>query len=295
MQNKMIYIDNIRKALDYIELNLSRPLQLREIAGEAYYSMYHFHRLFHEITGQTLKSYIRKRRMSEAARELIITDKKMTELAIDYGFSSQEAFTRAFEKYFIISPSAYRRFGIESGLMNKLHLESTIPNTIGNELSPPHLLSIPSLQFIGMGRNGQNDNFQNYTLTYKFLQYMPEIRNQTGENYYTLCSSSVTSSGERIYDFYVVSRVTSLRDIPSGMVGIELRPLDYAVFTFKGNREFLTYPEGNAPVYDTIYNRLLPEAGLSYHEPEFTIQYSPSHLSVESEPLQMMIPVHIHF
>jgi hypothetical protein len=63
------------------------------------------------MTGETVAGYIRKRRLSEAARKLITTLSPILDLAFDYQFESQEAFTRSFKKQFRFSPAAYRQRG----------------------------------------------------------------------------------------------------------------------------------------------------------------------------------------
>ncbi|MFP4418523.1 MAG: helix-turn-helix domain-containing protein [Chitinispirillaceae bacterium] len=287
------YRKTVQNAVDYIEQNLTCPLDLRQIAGEVFYSPYHFHRLFRMVTGQTVKSYIRKRRISEAAIELVQTDKKMVELAFDYGFSSNEAFTRAFRRFFFLSPSDYRFFGTICGNLERIEIGETIEADIGHHLSAPRLVSLPGMRFIGLKRSGLNSNAENYRITYEFFQRMHEIRNKTNHNYYTISSSHFDSSGIEIMDFYVVCQTTSLSDVPHDMVGLEIAPRDYAFFTYKGNAENLTFPEGNAPVYDTIYNKLLPENRWAFREKDFCLQYTPSFRPVETEELQILIPVNV--
>ncbi|MFD0717605.1 helix-turn-helix transcriptional regulator [Paenibacillus sp. GCM10027626] len=96
--------------LEFIEKNLKNELCLETIASYTAISKYHFHRLFHAHVGMTLASYIRKRRLSNAASELISAEKRILDIALDYQFESQEAFTRAFKKMFHMTPGQYRVF-----------------------------------------------------------------------------------------------------------------------------------------------------------------------------------------
>jgi AraC-like DNA-binding protein len=98
------------RSVDYIETNLRNPLTVEEIASQsAYYSLYHFVRLFRILTGETPGSYLRKRRLAEAARELVEGDRTILEIALDYQFQSHEAFTRSFKQHFGIAPNEQRR------------------------------------------------------------------------------------------------------------------------------------------------------------------------------------------
>lgn len=98
----------MERALQYIEDNLTRDYTLEEVAEAANYSMFYFHRLFTSHFNETLAGYIRKRRLSEAARVLLNTSTPIARLARLYGFKSQEAFTRAFLRYHQTTPGRMR-------------------------------------------------------------------------------------------------------------------------------------------------------------------------------------------
>jgi len=84
-------------------------LTLGRLAAQAGYSEYHFSRKFKEIAGVQLKDYLRGRKLAFALRELRDTDRSILEIAVDYGFSSHEAFTRAFKEVYGLTPGEYRR------------------------------------------------------------------------------------------------------------------------------------------------------------------------------------------
>ena len=77
------------------------------IASEAYYSRYHFTRKFMEITGWTPGAYLRKRCLEEATKD-ILAGMDILQVAVDYHFGSQQAFTRSFKEYFHATPGFYR-------------------------------------------------------------------------------------------------------------------------------------------------------------------------------------------
>ena len=89
----------LQKALAFIETHLKERLSLDAIADTANYSPWHFHRLFLAKTGITVGEYIRKRRLSEASRELAFTSKPIKLLATEYQFESQAAFTRSLKSF----------------------------------------------------------------------------------------------------------------------------------------------------------------------------------------------------
>lgn len=108
----MEWLDRMRSALDYIELNLTDDIDLAITAQMACCSSYHFQRMFSFITGIPLSEYVRRRRMTLAAFELQNTDIKIIDLAYRLGYESPEAFSRAFVKMHGISPSAAHSKGV---------------------------------------------------------------------------------------------------------------------------------------------------------------------------------------
>ncbi|WP_270567227.1 helix-turn-helix transcriptional regulator [Clostridium beijerinckii] len=105
----MNYDACIKKSIEYIENNLNKKIQLKELADKAFLSKYHFHRVFHSVVGEPVAEYIRKKRLEEAANELLTTENKIIDIALKYQFSNQESFTRAFKKLYGIPPKEFRK------------------------------------------------------------------------------------------------------------------------------------------------------------------------------------------
>ena len=99
------WIEGIQRAIEYIEDNITEELSIQEIAEKAYFSSFHFQRVFHTLCGFTVGEYIRNRRLSIAAQELSKADVKVIDVAIKYGYNSPDSFTRAFTKFHGIPPS----------------------------------------------------------------------------------------------------------------------------------------------------------------------------------------------
>lgn len=103
----MEYISRIQSSIDYIEDNLTSEIDLKNVADQSYFSLYYFHKIFHPITQTSIKEYIRKRRLTEAAYELVNTKNRIIDIAIKYQYQSQAAFTRAFKKMYGTTPGKY--------------------------------------------------------------------------------------------------------------------------------------------------------------------------------------------
>lgn len=84
-------------------------LTLRVLSRKLGYSEFHTTRKFREITGMSFRDYLRGRKLAFALKEVRDSEKSLLEIGIDYGFSSNEAFTRAFKKSYGVTPSQYRK------------------------------------------------------------------------------------------------------------------------------------------------------------------------------------------
>jgi len=102
----------IQETLNYIEQHLKDDLPLQTLAKHAGYSRFHFHRIFKKVIKKSVVDYIRERRMTQAAKDLIHTDQRAIDIALQYRFGSQESFTRAFKKIYDMSPARYRKLPI---------------------------------------------------------------------------------------------------------------------------------------------------------------------------------------
>ncbi|NMH89223.1 AraC family transcriptional regulator [Flavivirga algicola] len=104
------YIRRINSTLKYIDTNLDSELSLESLSKMALYSPFHFHRVFKALIGETLNAYIIRKRIEKTASVLLHERRiSITELSLQYGFNSNSSFTRAFKKFYGISPSGFRK------------------------------------------------------------------------------------------------------------------------------------------------------------------------------------------
>ncbi|MBN2439932.1 MAG: AraC family transcriptional regulator [Spirochaetales bacterium] len=108
----MDWIDRMNSAVKYIEDNILENPDPQEAAQKANSSTYHFQRMFHMLAGYSFGEYIRNRRLSLAAQDLLTSSLKIIDISFKYGYESPEAFTRAFTRLHGISPRESRKEGI---------------------------------------------------------------------------------------------------------------------------------------------------------------------------------------
>ncbi|WP_168118804.1 AraC family transcriptional regulator [Paenibacillus sp. HB172176] len=104
----MAMLKAMNEAMHYIEESLAGEIDMKEAARRAHCSEYHFTRMFSFLAGVTLSEYIRRRRLTQAAFELRGSETKVIDIAVKYGYSSPDAFTRAFQQLHGVTPSEAR-------------------------------------------------------------------------------------------------------------------------------------------------------------------------------------------
>ncbi|MED1744738.1 AraC family transcriptional regulator [Brevibacillus borstelensis] len=146
----MDHYERIQCAIEFIEKHLQEEVNIADIAAEACFSAFHFQRLFQAISGFSVHEYIRKRRLSEAAVLLKQTQTSILDLAIACQYGSQEAFTRAFEATFGITPAKFRKANIPISLQKKLDFLDDQKRAKGEiSMNKPNIVQLNSIAIVG--------------------------------------------------------------------------------------------------------------------------------------------------
>ncbi len=148
----MHYLEQVQSAIDYIEEHIEEELDPGLIACQAGLSQWHFQRIFRALSNETLKSYIRSRRLSNAMHKLVSSNERVLEIALGAGFETQESFTRAFKKAFDMTPGEARKRDARTFLYRKLRIDAEYLQHLRNHIvsSEPEIVSMPARWFIGM-------------------------------------------------------------------------------------------------------------------------------------------------
>ncbi|MHC4401192.1 MAG: AraC family transcriptional regulator [Planctomycetota bacterium] len=120
------YRQRLLRVLVHVQKHLDDPLPLEELARVANFSAYHFHRIFRGMVGESVKEHVRRLRLERAAMRLTTSDRSVTAIAIDAGYETHEAFSRAFRRMFGQSPTEFRR----------RHRDGRGPEVISHEVDP---------------------------------------------------------------------------------------------------------------------------------------------------------------
>jgi AraC family transcriptional regulator len=104
-------LEGLNQAMEHIERHLDQRIETADLARIAVTSEYHFRRLFSALAGMPLSEYVRRRRLTVAGAEVLDGERTLLEVAVRYGYTSGEAFARAFRAMHGVGPGEARRNG----------------------------------------------------------------------------------------------------------------------------------------------------------------------------------------
>jgi AraC family transcriptional regulator len=237
------------KALWYIESHLSGDLSLDAIAEVVGVSRYHLSRAFGVTVGCALASYVRGRRLSESARELGNGAPDILVLALDSGYGSHEAFTRAFRQHFGVTPEQLRERGTTEGLdlMEPIRMN----DTHGAALASPRIVRERALLVFGLAQRHRT-NAAIPLQWDRFVPYLGTIPNQVGKDTFgVICNPDDTGS----YEYISGVQVSEFPAEPEEFSRVRIPPQTYAVF------EHPDHVSSVGATWSAIWNHGITDAG----------------------------------
>ena len=235
-----------------IENHSDEPLSLEQIADRCAVSRAHMCRAFQLSTGLSVMAYLRARRLSVAAQALAHGSQAIVQVALDAGYGSHEAFTRAFFTYTGQRPSDVRAAGSVDNL--KLMEPLEMDKSMIVDVPAPEMKAHRALRVVGLGMDVHGFEIREIpALWQRFAQRYVEI-GPPGVTY----GVSYDMGGDG--DFHYMAGMEG-PNVPEGMDVLEVPAARYAVFTHCGS-------VGDLPktVY-SIWNKALPDRGI---EPAMT-------------------------
>ncbi len=194
----MHQIKAIQGILDRIELLLTEPIHIQELAKDAGISYWHFQRTFTAMVGEPVGRYIRRRRIAQAAKRLMDFDGTLLDLALDYQFESHEAFSRAFKAELSVTPSDWRsnRGSIRYPRHREYLTQEKLNQRYKNMTLLPEFVTLPSSTFVGLEArylSATSEEANNMlvipNLWIDFFKRVGELENQKPKTYYGLANT----------------------------------------------------------------------------------------------------------
>jgi len=239
----------VAKALWYIENNYGKPdLALDEVAAACSASRFHLTRVFGIATGHSLMRYLRARRMTEAARALAAGAPDILALALDTGYGSHEAFTRAFRDQFGLTPESLRARGHCEGLalVDAIRLD----HPTGVPMASPRLIEHPAFGVAGLQARYTYETAAGIPALWQRLSLHGAPLSRVGAYEYGVCSEARDGA----YDYTCGVQVEG--NAPAGLALLRIPAQRYAVFFHAGHIAAIRSS------YRAIFDQWLPASGL---------------------------------
>lgn len=269
----MPYKKEFQTAIDFIEENLTQPIDSLAVVRQTNYSSFHFYKLFSLFVGMSIKDYIRRRRLTHAAYDLLTTSDRIIDIAFKYCFESQESFTRSFKQVFGITPKKYRiekpyiEFLSKRGNIDFHYLfqyEKVTPNIITR--STFTVIGIESMVDILESPNREVNQIKIPQMWEVFLERKDEIKGQLSPHSYGI--SLPQEDGLNFKYLACVEVDPKIKMIPRGMVMRQIPSNTYAVFRHKEGVEkiinLLKWIHKNWIMNSNITLKTFPEIEIYY-------------------------------
>jgi AraC family transcriptional regulator len=120
------WAENIQKTVDYIEDNIAGELDAESLAAKIFTSSFSFQRMFALLCGCTVGEYIRNRRLTLAGYELLECSENILDIALKYGYETNESFTRAFSRFHGVTPSAAKKNKAGLNTFSRISVKSNL-------------------------------------------------------------------------------------------------------------------------------------------------------------------------
>lgn len=230
----------LENAITYIEAHLNETIGLEDVARETGYSYYHMTRLFKSAVGETVGNYINKRRLSNAAKELLYTEKRIIDIAVESNYESSEAFSRAFKDVYHRSPLEYRKNQLDLFVGSKKSLTPDMLQHIAGSITlEPEIVNVNETKVAGIrgdvtlkGNSLPHLWEQFHRIRAAIPHTVPKRRDfcicETGQ-------TAFTEDGDAIYSEMIGTEIDCFEDMPDSIVKKTVIPGRYAVFTHVGS------------------------------------------------------------
>jgi AraC family transcriptional regulator len=256
------------KVLWYIESHLGGDLSLETIAQDLGVSRFHLSRAFGAALGCPLATFVRSRRLTEAAKTLTNGAPCITTVALDAGYGSHEAFTRAFRQQFGLTPEQVRSQAHVDNLKLKEPLRMQANTTVS--VAPVRIAERDEILIFGLSQHYHCKNNAGIPSQWeRFTPFYGNIPRQVPKLAYGVCYNFDDAGN---FDYLCGVEVTEFPPHPVEFSRLRVAPQTYAVFEHTGHISAI------GSTWNAIWNQGLSDAGLKaadapvielYHDDQF--------------------------
>ena len=230
----MNYINEMQKAIDYIEDNLDKDIDFKKVSKEVGMSAFYFHRIFSAVIGISPTTYIRNRRLTVAAQEISKNNENILDIALKYGFESHEAFSRAFKNFHGVVPKMAKTDGNEFKNLSKAILDIEVNN---NNIFSYRIESKEVIKVAALFRKFNIENKDEIPKYWKELKEDGTLK-RISENYKNdLLGVCIGTQSDFEYKYGIGIALKENTEINTEMETIEIPKSAWVVFKCEGQDE----------------------------------------------------------
>lgn len=262
----MDWMKQLNEVMDYIDINLQSEISYDRISEIACCSIYNFQRMFSYIAQTSLSEYIRNRRLTLAAFDIIKGNERIIDVALKYGYDSQDAFSRAFRNFHGVLPSTVRNEPVMLKSCPKLSFQITMK---GAEKMKYQIKQWPAFQVAGIShRIKTNRAFELVPQIWekawkkgtmkKFMQFFPDYR---PSGFLGIAAGGGWGSTDEMDYILAVTNHVDIPDcyhapVPEGMTVFSYPAATWVIINADGE-----IPKAVQDVYQKFYSEWLPRSG----------------------------------
>jgi AraC family transcriptional regulator len=241
----------VDRAIWYIEAHSDTDPSLDEIASNACVSKHYLLRAFSAATGLSIMRYVRARRLSSAAHSLAGGAPNILALAVQSGYASHEAFTRAFRDQFGLTPEAVRAQG---HIHNVPIQEPVAMSSESLSTDPPRFETSKVLLVAGLSEryDGVAASAGIPAQWQRFARHLGSIPGQVSNVTFGVCYNTDDEGG---MDYLAGVEVKDFTTLPEGFAHLRIPATKYAVFLHRRHISMIR------STWNTIWNEWLPQSG----------------------------------
>lgn len=283
----MNWVKNMNDALEYIEENINKDVTSEEVAEVALSSKFHFLRIFNILTGMTVGEYIRKRRLSLAAKDIVSSDMKIIDIAHKYGYETPEAFTKAFKKLHNITPSKARKREEILKAIPPISFQITVK---GEKRMDYKIVKKEGFKIAGISKKVTTKNDENFNQIPKFWNEICsngtiDILNKSAKKSITLGVCYDFNKEQEEFSYMIGVQGENINGIDDYDI-IDIPQYSWAVFESVG-----PLPEALQNVIKKIFSEWFPATQYQHAGgPEIEV-YLPGNPSTEDYKCEVWIPI----
>jgi AraC family transcriptional regulator len=292
------WAERMNSVIDYIEQNLAEEVDYSEAAKRACCSTFYLQRTFFVVIGMTLAEYVRRRRLTLAARELSSSRVRVLDVAIKYGYDSPDAFTRAFRNMHGITPQAAREPGAQLVAFPRVSFQVVLKG--GNDMDYK-IIEKPTFDAIGITRRFTTEKGENLVAVRAFWSELDKTQDMSALLKLNGGKAGAITGGETLgvcmqedenkRFSYAIAVEKPAKAAANGFKVIHIPASTWAVFGVSASVPDSGIPDAIHRVYTDIIQEWFPSTGYEHaNTPELEV-YFRRYANSTGYRFQVWIPV----